>query len=143
VTRFDPAIRIFSGWLRGADPDALRQFCRDADAATRQELIETLCGERGAQGSSATWDNTFIRLGSFLLREFAARLRGLSRSSDRFLVERTVAVPGTVTVGERVIVASLRPQPLWPALHVSGADTPVDSVTWMDGRRLEFRLEGL
>jgi hypothetical protein len=143
VTRFDPAVPIFSGWLRGADPDALRQLCRDEAAATRQELIETLCGESGARDASTTWDATFVRLGSRLLREFAGRLRGLSRSSDRFLVERTVAVPGTVTVGERVIVANLRPQPLWPALHVSGADTPLDSVTWMDGRRLEFRLEGL
>ena len=143
VTRFDPAVPIFSGWLRAADPAALRELCRDEDGATREELIETLCGGRDLGEASTTWDGTFIRLGSRLLREFATRLRGLARSSDRFLVERTVAVPGTVTVGERVIVANLRPQPLWPALHVSGADTPVDRVTWIDGRRLEFRLEGL
>jgi hypothetical protein len=142
ATRFDPALDVFAGSIGSSDPGALARFCRDADAG-REELVRLLCDREPLRDELQDWDPAFTSLASRLLRQFANRLRGLSKSSDRFLIDRILAVPGTLTIGERVIRVRLRSQGLWPALHLSGADAPMDAVGWMGGRRLEFHLEGL
>jgi hypothetical protein len=46
-------------------------------------------------------------------------------------------------MGKDVISVVLAPSPYHVALHISGMDDPLPSVSWMGGRRLEFHLLGL
>ena len=48
-----------------------------------------------------------------------------------------------VQAGEDVISVVLAASPYHVALHISGMDDPLPSVSWMGGRRLEFHLSGL
>jgi hypothetical protein len=48
-----------------------------------------------------------------------------------------------MVIDDERIHVTLQPNPFHVALHLSGVDEPVDSVTWLDNRRLQFQLEGL
>jgi hypothetical protein len=48
-----------------------------------------------------------------------------------------------VLVEPERLVVSLEPNPLWVAVQLSGAESPIDSVEWLSNRRLELELGGL
>jgi hypothetical protein len=143
VAPFDPGVAIFAGWGDSPDHTALARACRRHDATTRAELLRLLVGDDVDRETIAGWDGVFAALGSHLVRKFAERLRGLSRSSERFIVDRLLAVPGTVALGDRRVLVRLGSNTFWPVVRLSGADAAVDGVSWLGGRRLEFELEGV
>ena len=141
VSRLDPGVATFAGWGESFDPSAVAWMCRNQDAAACGELLRSVLGESIDVNAIAGWDSTFGELGSHLVRRFAERLRGFSRSSERFIVSHMLAVPGVIAVDERRVLVRLHSSAFWPVVRLSGADEAVDAVSWLGGRRLEFEIE--
>jgi hypothetical protein len=136
---------MFAGWI--GDPD-LAGFARWLDRLSierRLDLLRVLAGDQASSLLTAAEDSasTLALLGHAVVRQFARDLRGFGRASHRFIVERCIQSAGRILIEERRVVVSLRSNPLWVALHVSGSDAPIESVGWLGGRRVEFELGGL
>jgi hypothetical protein len=140
--RLDPGVALFAGWIDTPDTMALTRLVRH-DVALARELVADLAASDIDVGGIATWADAWRALGSRLLRGFASGLRGLARSSERFLVNRMLAVPGTILVDERRVLVRLRSNAFWPVVHLSAADASLEAVTWLGGRRVDFDLGGL
>ena len=143
TSRLDPGVAAFAGWLDSVDPSAVARMCRDHEATVGLALLPALAGDAVDLPSIAGWDSVLAALGSRLVRRFAQRLRGLSRSSERFIVERLLAVPGTIAIDDRHIVVRLHSNPYWPVVRLSGADATIEAVSWLGARRLVVELEGV
>jgi hypothetical protein len=141
--QLDPGVAMLAGWFDAPDAAAIRRMCSRHDHSTCLALVHALVGDDVEVDAIAGWDSAFAALGSWLIRRFAERLRGLSRSSERFIVDRILAVPGVITIDERHVSARLHANPFWPVVRLSAADEPVAAVSWMGGRRLAFDLEGV
>jgi hypothetical protein len=89
------------------------------------------------------WTKTFEYLGNNILREFATRVRGFRKATPAFVVNTFLKQAGRICIDDKRIFVLLQANPFHVALHLSSVDEPVDSVGWLDNRRLEFQLEGL
>jgi hypothetical protein len=143
ASRIDPGIAVFAGWGNDVDPYAIVRICRDRNRADYVELIRTLVGDAFDADAVSGADSAFAGIGAWLVRRFADGLRGFSKSSERFIVSRMLAVGGTIDVDDRRVLVRLHANPFWPVVRLSGADAPVDAVSWLAGRRLTFELEGV
>lgn len=143
ASRIDPGIVVFAGWGSGADPDAIVRICRDRERTDYIELIRSAAGDAVDADAVSGPDSAFAAIGGWLVRRFADSLRGFSKSSEGFIVNRMLAVGGTIDLDDRRVRVRLESNPFWPVVHLSGADVPVDAVSWLGGRRLTFELEGL
>lgn len=141
--RIDPGVATFAGWLEGADPSALRRLARDQGREVWVDLVRCLAGDAVEGDLIAGWDLAFSVLGTTLVRQFAERLRGFSRSTERFIVERMLAAPGRLEIDEHRVLVRLHSNAFWPVIRLSGADAPVDAVSWLGGRQVAFELQGV
>jgi hypothetical protein len=82
-------------------------------------------------------------LAARLIAWWTARLPGFRKAARTAIVRQFLIAPGRVRVEETRVVVSLSPQPVFAALRTGSLDEAVESVPWFDGRRLEFRIEGL
>lgn len=143
VSRIDPGIALFAGWGSDVDPYAIVRICRDRGRTDYVELIRTLAADAVDTEAVSGADSAFAAVGSWLVRRFADGLRGFAKSSEGFIVSRMLAVGGTIEVDDRRALVRLHGNPFWPVVRLSGADAPVDAVSWLAGRRLTFELEGV
>jgi hypothetical protein len=142
--RLDPGLALFAGCPGDPDLAGLRRFFASGSAADRREILTELIGEtKGPNDASEVWAATLDCLAEQLIREFALRVRGFRHASRSFVVKNCFALSGRIGVEEKRMVVRLAPSPFHVALHISSMDESVESVTWLDGRRLEFQLEGL
>lgn len=141
--RVDPGVSRFAGWLDDADPSALRRLAREQGREAWVDLVRCLAGDAVESDLIAGWDLAFSVLGTTLVRQFAERLRGFSRSTERFIVERMLAAPGRLEIDEHRVLVRLHSNAFWPVIRLSGADAPVDAVSWLGGRQVAFELQGV
>lgn len=142
--RLDPGLALFAGWVGDPDLAGLRCFFASGSAADRREILTELNGETTKlNDASDSWAATLDCLAEQLIREFALRVRGLRHASRSFVVKNCFALSGRIGVEEKRMAVQLAASPFHVALHISSMDESVESVTWLDGRRLELQLEGL
>jgi len=139
----DRGLLLFAGWTGELDVRGFQRWLETTSVDDRRDLLDSLTADAGATQTADDWEFTFRALAHALVRRFAEDLRGFRRSSDRFVVEHFLSTAGRVLLEPARVLVSLRSNPLWVALHVSGGDAPVDSADWLGGRRVEFELEGL
>ena len=89
------------------------------------------------------WPSVMDSLAARLIAWWTARLPGFRKAARTAIVRQFLIAPGRVRVEETRVVVSLSPQPVFAALRTGSLDEAVESVPWFDGRRLEFRIEGL
>jgi hypothetical protein len=149
LSEADPGLLLFAGWIDQPDVRGFRRWLDGSAAANddRRALLASLLDdaqdEERPNGAEASWESTFAHLAHTLVRQFARSLRGFRQSGDRFIVDRLLSTSGRVLVEPDRLVVCLEPNPLWVAVRLSGADSPVDSVEWLSNRRLELELGGL
>jgi hypothetical protein len=145
--RPDTALLLFAGWLEPAaiNLNAFHNFLHSLSENERVDLLELLAEVDTQQKEDAKvdWTATFDALASILIREFAGRVRGFRQANPAFVVKTFLSQPGRVFIDDQRILVVLQSNPFHVALHVSSIDEPVESVSWLGGRRLEFQLEGL
>ena len=143
----DSALLLFAGWLEPAavNLNAFHNFLHSLSENERIDLLELLVEVDTQQKEDAKvdWTTTFDVLASILIREFACRVRGFRQANPAFVVKTFLSQPGRVFIDDQRILVVLQSNPFHVALHVSSIDEPVESVSWLGGRRLEFQLEGL
>jgi hypothetical protein len=146
-SELDPGVAVFAGLIEpaSANRNLLHSILSSASPEDRAELIERLVTTPSAEEGTVAndWTTTFDYLGNYLLREFASRIRGFRKATPDFIVNTFLKQPGRMVIDDERIHVTLQPNPFHVALHLSGVDEPVDSVTWLDNRRLQFQLEGL
>lgn len=145
--RPDPALLLFAGWLEPAavNLNAFHNFLHSLSENERIDLLELLAEVDTQQEEDARvdWTATFDVLASILIREFAGRVRGFRQANPAFVIKTFLSQPGRVFIDDERILVVLQSNPFHVALHVSSIDEPVECVSWLGGRRLEFQLEGL
>ena len=143
----DPGVAVFAGWLKpaSADTSLVRTVLSSASDEDRLEVINALDVSTGTveEAIFSDWTKTFEYLGNNILREFATRVRGFRKATPAFVVNTFLKQAGRICIDDKRIFVLLQPNPFHVALHLSSVDEPVDSVGWLDNRRLEFQLEGL
>jgi hypothetical protein len=138
---FDPGLGLFAGWLNEPDLSGLNRFFAAEPVQTRRELLTSL--KQQTEPNGPDWRECFDLLASHVVREFAKRIRGFGRSSRGFIVKNFIALPGRICVGEMRLVVVVASSPFNSVLHLCGMDDPMEAVNWLNGRRIEFQLEGL
>jgi hypothetical protein len=143
LTDVDRGLLVFAGWTGEPDVAGFRHWLDAASIDDRRDVLEALLGRDDAVAAAGEWVSTFQALAHALTRRFAEDLRGFRRSSDRFVVQRFLSTPGRVLIEPERLFVSLEPNPLWVAVHLAGADSPVAAARWLGDRRVEFELGGL
>lgn len=142
--RIDPGLALFAGWVGDPDLGGLRRFFASGSAADRLAVLTELDeGTEGTAEATESWSTTFDYLAERVVCEFTRRVRGFRQASRSFVVKSFFAIPGRIGVKEKRMVVQLAPSPFHVALHISSMDESVESVSWLDGRRLAFHLEGM
>ncbi len=135
----DPAVALFAGWLGEPNLGAFRDFQASATSADRLAVLEALLGDECPPiPPAATWTFVFTALAAKLVLEFAATLRAFRQPSHAFIVETFLAVAGRLLLEKDCVSVALAPNSYRIVLRIAGADGPVESVSWLDGRRLLF-----
>jgi hypothetical protein len=128
----EPAIALFAGIFSDEDRVGMKQFFAEADV---QALVDFACG--------ATWSEALETAAKHLIRAFAERIRGFRQASRSAAVKQFVRIRGRVLIEDERLLVVLEPNPCAVAVHISGADEPLENVEWLGERRVEFVLEGL
>jgi hypothetical protein len=141
----DPAAALFAGMEREPDLAGLRHSLASVEADGRRRLCARLLPRQSDDtvALAVDWGTLFDALAARLIGEFASRVRGFREAPRPAIVRQFLRTPGRVRAGEDAVSVLLAPSPYHVALHISGMDDPLPSVSWMAGRRLEFHLLGL
>jgi hypothetical protein len=112
----------------------------EAHAASRAQLLAALAAlEAGRTGRPAV-DLPLALVAVAVLRLWARWLRGFSEASVPYLLNNLVRRRGRLLLDESVWLAQLARRPLDMVLEMAGYVEPLERVSWLDGRRLDFRL---
>ncbi len=136
----EPGIALFSGY--GDQPD-LAHLHRVFLEYPKSARLEVLRAAAAGEDAAADWAGTFDRLAQVLLQNFAARLRGFRQAQRPAVVRTFLARPGRIRIESDRLVVALEPSPFHVVLHIAGLDSPLDGLSWMGGRRLEFEIGNL
>ena len=158
----DPAVgpRVFQALLAGAGMRLLRAWRPGEKIEPAAALLAGLFEEPArlgiAQALDATpvsvldlfpeasdWPAALDAAADALALGLAARIRGFRAAGRESIVRHFLRVPGRVLIGENELRIVLEPSPWSVALHISGADDPLDGVEWLRRRRVVYVLEGL
>jgi hypothetical protein len=139
----DPAVALFAGMELEPDLVGMRHLLAATDCANRRELLAQLLPDAAVCTAADDWPAAFDLLAEKLIGEFTLLVPGFRRASREAIVRQFLHKPGRVRIGEQVISVVLAPSPFHVALRIARMDDPVQSVSWMDNRRLEFRLLGI
>ena len=144
--RLDPGILLTAGFLEPsfADLASFRVFLATLSETDRLNLLDLLLDEKTCKKiNPINWEATFDALKEILIREFAERIRGFRNANPAFVIDTFFSCAGRIFIEENRIVVIMSPNPFHIALHISGMDESVESVSWLGGRGLVFQLEGL
>ena len=134
----DSGLTLFSGWVDAPDLSGLRRFFASEPAQTRRNLLRELLGNEVTEEETMDWAACFDSLANRLIREFASRIRGFARSSRSFIVKNFLALPGRIRIEETRLSIVMTSSPLNAVIHLSRLDDPIEEVSWLGGRRIEF-----
>ncbi len=144
--RLEPGISVFAGWAEPAYADlaSYRAFLSFVSDAERLELLKALDLAKEIDiDACRDWETTFDCLADGLTREFAERVRGFRKAATAYVIRTFFLQAGRICIDDKRILVILQPNPFHIALHISGMDESVESISWLGSRRLEFQLEGL
>jgi hypothetical protein len=142
--KLDCGVALFAGWEGDPNLAGMRRFFESTSADDRRQLLAKLLGdEEDIERSALTWRQSFNVMAERVIRKFADKVRGFRGAHRSFVTRQLLSVPGRVRIGNEHILVVLSPRPFNVALHVSAMDEPVDYVSWLGNRRVEFYLEGL
>jgi hypothetical protein len=128
----DPAAAMFAGCLEEVDRHGLAQVFAETPPAAFPPCPE-----------ATNWPAALEAAADALAIAFAAQIRGFRQAGRQSIVHHFLRVPGRMLIERTALRVVLEPSPWAVALHISGADDPVESADWLDGRRVSFVLEGL
>jgi hypothetical protein len=128
----DPVAALFAGCLEEVDRHGLAQVFAETPLAA-------LTLFRDVTSLSAALEAAADELAA----AFGAQIRGFRGAGRQSIVRHFLRVPGRILIEKTALRVVLEPSPWAVALHVSGADDPVESADWLEGRRVSFVLEGL
>ena len=114
----DPGLALFAGYVEEPDLDRLRRVLK-ADAAMFEQRADVL------------------------IRSFAEHLRGFRQASRASIVRTFIQRAGRIRMDDERIVVTPEDSPYQVALHIGGMDGPIDALSWVGGRRLEFEVGNL
>jgi hypothetical protein len=146
ANRLEPGICVFAGWTEPASADlaSYRAFLSFVSDAERLELLKALDLAKEIDiDACRDWETTFDCLAAGLTREFAERVRGFRKAAAAYVIKTFFRQPGRICIEDKRILVILQNNPFHIALHISGMDESVESVSWLGHRRLDFQLEGL
>jgi hypothetical protein len=143
VPPLDPGIALFAGYLGDPDIAHLRRVFQEFPREVRLRVLHAALPEEAVDEAAETWESTFERLAGSLLRDFASRIRGFRQATRQGIVRSFIARPGRIRIEPEHVVVFPGPSPFHVALHISGMDAPIEAVSWLGGRRLEFELGDL
>ena len=138
----DPGMALFSGWIEAPDLGGFRRFLACESAQTRRDILVELLGNVVTEDDSTNWQACFDSLANYLAQEFARRIRGFGRSSRSFIVKNFIALPGRIRIEQTRLLVVFTSSPLNAVVHMSRLDDPVEDVTWLGRRRVEFEPYG-
>jgi hypothetical protein len=136
----DPGLTLFSGYIEDPDLAHLRTVFQEYPREVRSAVLQAALPEQATGIGDENWTSTFDVLAESLIRSFAARIRGFRQASRQNIVRSFIYRPGRIRLEPQRVVVLPESSPFHVALHVSGMDAPLESVSWLDGRRLEFQL---
>jgi len=136
----DDGIALFSGYT---DPPDLAHLRRVFQEYSRDARLEVLGAASSEEDAAVNWAATFDQLAETLLHSFASRIRGFRQATRQSIVRTFIAIPGRVRIEPDRIVVVPEPSPFHVALRIAGLDAPIEGVSWLRGRRLEFELGNL
>lgn len=133
----DPGISLFSGYFKDSDFSHLHQVFQKFPPEVRRRVLHAATGK---ETGFETWESSFEVLASTLLHAFASGIRGFQRSSPAGIIRTFLQRKGRIRIEDERLLVQPDPSPFHVAMHIAGFDSPVSSVSWLDGRRLEFEV---
>ena len=130
--KIEPAAALLAGLLEEAARLGIAQIL-DATSVTALNLFPR----------AADWPAALDAAADALALGLAARIRGFREAGRESIVRHFLRGPGRVLIEENEVRIVLEPSPWSVALHISGADDPLDRVEWLRRRRVVYVLEGL
>jgi hypothetical protein len=143
VPMLDPGIALFAGYLGDPDLAHLRRVFQEFPRETRMRVLRAALPHDAVGDAANQWKDTVDFLTGNLLQNFASRIRGFRQASQQGIVRSFIARPGCIRIETERLVVFPAPSPFHVALHIAGIDEPIERVTWLGGRRLEFELGDL
>jgi hypothetical protein len=128
----EPAVALLGGLLQNPEARSIGRV-----------FAETSPDALAAFTPGGDWQAVLDQACDALAAAFAARIRGFRNAKRGSVTRHFLRRPGRILIEETRLRVVLKPSPFAVALHISGADAPVDYVEWLGGRRVEFVLEGL
>lgn len=139
----DPGVALFAGYLGDPDLAHLRWVFQEFPREARLNVLRAALPHDPVDDAAGDWAGTFDLLAGNLLQSFGSRIRGFRQASRQGIVRSFIARPGRIRVEPERIVIFPASNPFHVALHIAGIDEPVENVSWLGGRRLEFELGDL
>jgi len=146
VNHLDSGISVFAGWTQPASADlgSFGAFISSVSSEQRLELLRALgLAAENEDETCGDWSRTLDYLAGYLAHEFAGRVRGFRKAAAPFIVKTFFRQPGRICIEDKRILVILKHNPFHIALHISNVDEPIERVSWLGDRRLEFQLEDL
>jgi hypothetical protein len=112
----------------------------EAHQAGRAQLLAALAALEAGQIGQPAVDLPLALVAAAVLRLWARWLRGFSESSVPYLLDNLVRRRGRLRLGESAWLAQLARRPLDMVLEMAGYHAPLAQVSWLEGRKLDFRL---
>lgn len=154
-TPFDAATALWTG-ASTADFAAL-ESCVEPLGALNEELAAILESRFGPDAAlraaveldapllavlpcSAELDAGISRTACLMLRAWAYWLRGVAHSSARFLLEQCLRRHARAHVDDEIVSLQIGPAPLDVVLRMAGYFERIESVPWLNSRRVLFSL---
>lgn len=126
----DPAAALLAGMVEEVDRIGLARVFADPPPM----LADIGVGD---------WSATLERAADALAAGFAARIRGFRKAGRETVARQFLRMRGCILITEAALQVVLDPSPWSVALHISGADDPLEDLMWLGGRRVSYVLEGL
>jgi hypothetical protein len=154
----DRGPRIFQAMVAGAGMRLLSPWQPGDKVEPAPGILAGLFGEPERLGIGQTfgstsaaalcsqandWPTALDAAADALASGLALRVRGFRTAGRESIVRHFLRVSGRVLFGEKELCVVLEPSPWSVALHISGADDPVEEIEWLGRRRVTYMLEGL
>jgi hypothetical protein len=139
----DAGLALFAGYFDEPDLAHLRQVFQEPAPELRREVLRSALPSAQVDDAAGNWSATFERLAETLLRSFASYVRGFLQATPQSVVSSFVLRPGRIRIEREAVVVAPDPNPFHVALHLSGMDAPVESVSSLGGRSLQFEMRDL
>ena len=143
VVSLDPGLALFAGYLGDPDVVHLRRVFQEFPREVRLRILHAAMEQALIDDSASDWQSTFNLLATELVRDFASRVRGFRQATPQAVVRSFIAQPGRIRIEPNRMLVFPDTSPFHVALHISGLVAPIESVSWLEGRCLEFELGDL